>query len=183
MTDSPYSTELASVILHASAGAALLIGGALALGLLGRIGLRAVMGPGPRGPRRPSPEQMRRAAGASDYAPAPILGRAERRLFAQVEAIVRRDLPGHRVMGRLCLSEAVRTPVGTRHGVEATLGRSLGIAVIDRTGRVTSALDWDGAGPADPVRDTVLRRAGIDHLRVPTRWDPRWLRDRLVAGA
>ena len=188
--DSPISTELASVMINAGAGSMLLIGGALVLGLGAKLAARALLGPAPRGARRLSRRQMLRAARSADYAPAPLLNRPERKLFAQVEAIVRRDRPGCRVMGQVALSEVVR-PSGrserARHALEAILGRSLDMAIVDRRGRVSCAIEYQGAGhyqndaeTRDAIKAEILATAGIPLIAVPERWDARWLHGEIL---
>lgn len=190
-SDSTLSTELASVIISASVGSVLLIGGALALGLGLKLTARMLVGPAPRGPRRLSRKQMLRAARDAEYAPAPLLNRPERKLFAQVEAIVRRDLPGYRVMGQIALSEVVR-PSGrserARHALEAVLGRSLDMAVIDRNGEVACAIEYQGSGhyrndaeTRDAIKAEILSTAGIPLLEVAPRWDVCWLHGEIRA--
>ena len=193
MRSDSLSTELAAVIFAATGGSVLLVGAILALGLLAALARRALMGPAPRGGRRLSVRQMLRAARASDYEPAPILNRPEKALFAQVEDIVRREMPGCRVMGQVALSEVVR-PAGrsvhARHATEAVLGRSLDMAVVDRRGHVLRAIEYQGAGHhqgsaaiRDEIKAEILAKAGIALVAVPQVWERGWLRAQLTGAA
>ena len=123
------------------------------------------------------------AVAAADFSLRPILNKSEHRLFLALERVVR-DMPGHRLFAQIALGEVIGSD--TDDGYRAVSAKRLDFAIVDRSGRLARAIEYQGRGHYDSktyMRDAVkreaLRKAGIALIEVPAEWSEDGLR-RLV---
>ena len=116
----------------------------------------------------------------------PIMNKSEYRLFLALEQLVK-DMPGHRLFAQIALGEVLGASNGD--GYRAVSAKRLDFVIVDRSGRLARAIEYQGSGHYDSrtyMRDAVkreaLRKAGIALIEVPAEWSEDQLR-RLVLDA
>ena len=126
------------------------------------------------------------AVAASDFSLRPILNKSEHRLCLALDRIVR-DMPGHRLFAQVALGEVIGA--STDDGYRAVSAKRLDFVIVDRSGRLARAIEYQGRGHYDSrtyMRDAVkreaLRKAGIALIEVPAAWSEDALR-RMILDA
>ena len=203
----PFFQRVEDAITGSSDGTLpLLVGGLIALGLVAQL-IAALRKPKRRHRRsegslrrwRPNLRPVSIDDGAADTAARhmafvaaaefdlkPIMNKSEYRLFLALEQLVK-DMPGHRLFAQIALGEVLGASNGD--GYRAVSAKRLDFAIVDRSGRLARAIEYQGAGHYDSktwMRDAVkreaLRKAGVALIEVPAVWTEDQLR-RLVLDA
>ncbi|MEM7671287.1 MAG: DUF2726 domain-containing protein [Pseudomonadota bacterium] len=113
----------------------------------------------------------------------PLLNRSESAVLATLEACIGK-IPGYRVMAQTSLGELIRPSPSSgskadRSDAFASINsKRLDFAVIDPTGHLAIAIEYQGRGHhsdtsvmRDAVKREALRRAGVEMMEIPAKWD------------
>lgn len=139
------------------------------------------------------PAQQMHAIARVDFECTPLLNKEEARLLPILESVTRDLRAGHRVMAQTSLGELLRptSASGSEEDRKAAFAsinsKRLDFAVIDRSGRLVLAVEYQGTGHhqgqafmRDAVKREVLRRAGVPFLEVAADFETKPLRDRVL---
>lgn len=139
------------------------------------------------------PAQQMHAIARVEFECTPLLNRQEARLLPILESTTRDLRAGHRVMAQTSLGELIRprdtsATADDRSAAFASINsKRLDFAIIDRTGRLAVAVEYQGSGHhqgnafmRDAVKREAIRRAGIPFLEVEPDFDPALLRRRIM---
>ncbi len=149
-------------------------------------------------PHQPSPDlrdpaQQMHAIARVEFECTPLLNQQESRLLPLLESVIRDLRAGHRVMAQTSLGELLRPRESSatesdRSAAFASINsKRLDFAIIDRTGRLAVAVEYQGDGHhqgnafmRDAVKREAVRRAGIPFVEVEPDFDPTHLRTRIM---
>lgn len=139
--------------------------------------------------RRPSPaanpaaipvDQQITAVAKAEFEKQRLLNRSEHRLMLQMEQILPRLAPGHRLMAQTSLAEVIR-PKGDpedrawQRAFHAINAKRLDFGIFDRGGFLVCAVEYQGSGHyldenktfvRDAVKREALRRAGVALIEI-----------------
>lgn len=139
-------------------------------------------------PRKDAPAPNRHAArhmaavDAAAFSTVPLMNKAEYRIFRALENAVRTSGGGYRLMAQTSLQELVR-PTGAGSSAKAAnyaiMAKRLDFAVIDATGHLAVAIEYQGAGHyqkgafiRDAIKREVVRKAGAEWLELQAEIEP-----------
>lgn len=124
------------------------------------------------------PEHQMQAIAAASFETQPLLNKSEARLLPVIESAIAEIGCGHRVMAQTSLGELLR-PCNqqdrvTRDAAYAAINsKRLDFSVIDRSGRLLIAIEYQGGGHysstafiRDAVKREACRKAGVAFIEV-----------------
>lgn len=124
------------------------------------------------------PEHQMRAIAAASFETQPLLNKSEARLLPVIESALAEIGRGHRVMAQTSLGELLR-PCHQQDSVvldcayAAINAKRLDFSVIDRSGRLVIAIEYQGGGHysstafiRDAVKREACRKAGVAFIEV-----------------
>ncbi|MEO1275704.1 MAG: DUF2726 domain-containing protein [Pseudomonadota bacterium] len=145
--------------------------------------------PDAAGPQQPmrrrmvDPAVQMDAVGKMAFEKCRLLNKGEFAVFRVLEETLS-PLSGYRLMAQTSLGEVIRPVRSAGSEIEraeahaAINSKRLDFAVIDRSGHLALAIEFQGAGHhqgqaflRDAVKREALRRAGVEMLEVGARWD------------